>query len=263
MILYIFAFIFGAAIGSFLNVCIFRLPLEQSIVSPSSHCFSCKKPIAFYDNVPLISFIFLKGKCRHCKAPFSYQYPLVELLTGILAFASVLMWGFTINALSVFIFLAALIAITFIDIEYKIIPDVISLPGILYGLLAALVLPRISFLDSFFGVLLGGGSLLLVAGLYYLLTKQEGMGLGDVKLLAMMGAFLGWQSILFIVMIGSMTGAVIGIVAMLIKKKDRKYAIPFGPFLSLGAVSYLFFGQDIISWYVNIQLWLGSFLSRQ
>lgn len=259
MILYIFAFIFGTAVGSFLNVCIFRLPLEQSIVNPSSHCFSCKKPIPFYDNIPLISFILLQGKCRHCKAPFSGQYPLVEFLTGMVALACVLRWGFTLNTLSIFIFVAALIVITFIDFEHKIIPDVISLPGILYGLLAALVLPRITFVESLLGALLGGGSLLLVAGFYYLLTKQEGMGLGDVKLLAMMGAFLGWQSILFIIMIGSITGAAIGVAAMVIKKKDRKYAIPFGPFLSLGAVAYLFYGQEIIYWYMNFQFWLGNF----
>ena len=259
MILYIFAFIFGTAVGSFLNVCIFRLPLDKSIVKPSSHCFSCKKPIPFYDNIPLVSFILLQGKCRHCKVPISYQYPLVELLAGIGALACVFRWGFTLNALSIFIFVAALIVITFIDFEHKIIPDVISIPGILYGLLAALVLPRISFFDSLLGGLLGGGSLLVVAGFYYLLTKQEGMGLGDVKLLAMMGAFLGWQSILFIIMIGSITGAVIGVGAMVIKKKDRRYAIPFGPFLSLGAAAYLFYGQEIIYWYMNFQLWLGNF----
>ena len=222
MILYIFSFVFGTAVGSFLNVCIFRLPLKKSIVSPPSHCLSCKKPISFYDNIPLISFILLQGKCRHCKTSFSYQYPLVELLTGIIAFACVLRWGFTLNTLGIFIFVAALIVITFIDFEHKIIPDVISLPGIAYGLVTALLLQRISFVDSLLGVLLGGGSLLLVAGLYYLFTKQEGMGLGDVKLLAMMGAFLGWQSIVFIIMIGSITGAVIGIAAMVIKKQDRK-----------------------------------------
>jgi leader peptidase (prepilin peptidase)/N-methyltransferase len=183
----------------------------------------------------------------------------VELLTGIVALACVLKWGFTINALSIFIFVAALIVITFIDFEHKIIPDVISIPGILYGLIIALVLQRVSFIDSLLGGLLGGGSLLLVAGVYYLLTKQEGMGLGDVKLLAMMGAFLGWQSILFIIMIGSITGAVIGIAAMVIKKKGRRYAIPFGPFLSLGAVSYLFLGKEIIFWYMNFQIWLVHF----
>jgi leader peptidase (prepilin peptidase)/N-methyltransferase len=182
---------------------------------------------------------------------------MVELLTGIFALGCFLKWGFTLNALSIFIFVSALIVITFIDFEHKIIPDVISLPGILYGLVAALVLHRISFVDSLLGGLLGGGSLLLVAGFYYFFTKQEGMGLGDVKLLAMMGAFLGWQSILFIIMIGSITGAAIGIAAMVIKKKDRRFAIPFGPFLSLGAVAYLFYGQEIIYWYMNFQIWLA------
>ena len=256
MISLVFAFVFGAVVGSFLNVCIFRLPQEQSIVLPSSHCLSCKRPIAFYDNIPLISFIVLQGKCRNCKTPLSYQYPLVELLTGVTSLACIIKWGVTFNALSIFIYIAALIVITFIDFEHKIIPDVISLPGILYGLLLSLVLSRITFLDSLLGVLLGGGSLLLVAGVYYLLTKQEGMGLGDVKLLAMMGAFLGWKSILFIIMIGSFTGAVIGIAVMLIKHKGRRYAIPFGPFLSLGAVCYIFYGKEIIFWYMNFQVWL-------
>jgi leader peptidase (prepilin peptidase)/N-methyltransferase len=256
MIPLLFAFVFGAVVGSFLNVCIFRLPEDLSIVFPSSHCFSCKKPVAFYDNIPIVSFILLQARCRNCKTPLSYQYPLVELLTGLAALACIVKWGITLNALSIFLFVAALIVITFIDFAHKIIPDVISLPGILYGLLIALVLPKITFLDSLLGALLGGGSLLLVAGVYYLLTKQEGMGLGDVKLLAMMGAFLGWQSILFIIMIGSFTGAVIGIAVMLIKQKDRRYAIPFGPFLSLGAVGYLFYGNEIIYWYMNFQVWI-------
>lgn len=256
MIFPLFAFVFGVVVGSFLNVCIFRLPLDQSIVFPSSHCFSCKKPVAFYDNIPLVSFILLQGKCRNCRTPLSYQYPMVELLTGVAALACILKWGITLNALTIFLFVASLIVITFIDFAHKIIPDVISLPGILYGLILSLVLQRITFLDSLLGALLGGGSLLLVAGAYYLLTKQEGMGLGDVKLLAMMGAFLGWESILFIIMIGSFTGALIGIAVMLIKQKDRRYAIPFGPFLSLGAVSYLFYGKEIVSWYMHFQLWL-------
>ena len=256
MIPLLFSFIFGAVVGSFLNVCIYRLPLCQSIVSPASHCFACKKPIAFYDNIPLISFLLLQGKCRNCRTPFSYQYPLVELMTGCMSLACLVTWGLTLTAFCTFIFIAALIVVAFIDLEHKIIPDTISLPGIVYGLLLSLLLPRITFLDSILGTVLGGGSLLLVAGVYYLLTKHEGMGLGDVKLLAMMGAFLGWKSILFIIMVGSFTGATIGIVIMLFKRKDRRYAIPFGPFLSLGAVSYLFYGNEIIYWYLQSHLWL-------
>ena len=258
MIPLIFSFLFGAAIGSFLNVCIYRLPEHQSIVRPASHCLSCKQPIAFYDNIPLISFLVLKGKCRNCKIPLSYQYPLVELLTACMSLACLITWGVTLTAFFTFIFIAALIVVTFIDLEHKIIPDIISLPGIVYGLVLSLLLPRITFIDSVLGTAIGGGSLLLVAGVYYLLTKHEGMGLGDVKLLAMMGAFLGWKSILFIIMVGSFTGAIVGIVIMLLKRKDRRYAIPFGPFLSLGAVSYLFYGKEIIYWYLQSHLLLRN-----
>ena len=252
----IFAFIFGLILGSFLNVCIYRVPLHQSIVFPVSHCCSCKKPIAFYDNIPLVSFFVLRGACRHCKAAISYQYPIVEFLTGLLSLACMIKWGIGFSYAVSLAFCSALIVVTFIDLQHQIIPDVISLPGIICGLLLSLIIPSLSFLDSLLGAALGGGSLLIVAGAYYLLTRQEGMGLGDVKLLAMMGAFLGWRSILFIIMLGSFTGALVGVVLMIKKKKDRRYAIPFGPFLSLGAVSYLLYGQHIIDWYIHVQLWI-------
>ena len=252
----IFSFIFGIILGSFLNVCIHRLPLHQSIVFPASHCCSCKKPIAFYDNIPLLSFIMLRGACRHCKAPISYQYPIVELLTGLLSLACMFTWGVGLPYAVSLAFCAALIVVSFIDLEHQIIPDSISLPGILCGLILSFFTPSLTFLDSLLGAALGGGSLLIIAGGYYLITRQEGMGLGDVKLLAMMGAFLGWQSILFIIMVGSFSGALVGIAVMIKKKKDRRYAIPFGPFLSLGAVSYLLYGQQIIDWYIQLQLWI-------
>lgn len=253
------SFIFGTMVGSFLNVCIFRLPTHQSVVTPSSHCPSCKHPIAFYDNIPIISFIILRGKCRKCKTPISYQYPLVELLAGFLSLIFMIQHGLSLNYFVYFIFSAALLAITVIDIKHQIIPDSISLPGIGVGLLISLLVPQLTFLDSLIGTVLGGGSLLLVAGVYYLFTKNVGMGLGDVKLLAMMGAFLGWRSILFIIMVGSFSGALLGIAMMLIQKKDRRYAIPFGPFLSLGALSYLMYGQETIRWYIQFNLWIKGF----
>ena len=257
----IFSFIFGTFIGSFLNVCIFRLPAHQSVVTPSSHCPSCKHPIAFYDNIPLISFIILRGKCRKCKASISYQYPLVELLTGLLSLIFVIKCGFlSLNYFVYFIFSAALLAITVIDIQHKIIPDIISLPGIIVGLIISFFVPHLTFLDSLIGAVVGGGSLLLVAGGYYLFTKHEGMGLGDVKLLAMMGAFLGWKSILFIIMVASFSGALVGITMMLLQKKGRKYAIPFGPFLSLGALSYLLYGGEIIRWYIQLHFWIRDLI---
>ena len=257
----IFSFIFGTFIGSFLNVCIFRLPAHQSVVTPSSHCLSCNNPISFYDNIPFISFIILRGKCRKCKASISYQYPLLELLTGLLSLIFVIKCGFlSLNYFVYFIFSAALLTITVIDIQHQIIPDIISLPGIIVGLVISFFVPHLTFLDSLIGAVVGGGILLLVAGGYYLITKHEGMGLGDVKLLAMMGAFLGWKSILFIIMVASFSGALVGITMMLLQKKDRKYAIPFGPFLSLGALSYLLYGGEIIRWYIQLHFWIRNLI---
>ncbi len=256
--LLLFSFVLGAVIGSFLNVCIYRLPLRQSVVMPPSHCFACNEPIAWYDNIPIISFLLLGGKCRNCKTPIAYQYPLVELLTGITAVACTLKWGYSIDTVAYFVFVAALIVVAFIDLKNQIIPDLVSLPGIVCGLVFSLLSSHLTFIDSLLGVVIGGGSLLLVAAVYYLLTKQEGMGIGDVKLLGMIGSFLGWKSILFIVMMASLTGALVGIAVMMVKRKSRKYAIPFGPFLSLGAVSYLFFGREITTWYLHCHLWVGQ-----
>ena len=256
-----FSFIFGTFVGSFLNVCIFRLPAHQSVVTPSSHCLSCKHPIAFYDNIPLISFIILRGKCRKCKAAISYQYPLVELLSGFLSLIFVIKCGFlSLDYFVYFLFSAALLVITVIDIQHQIIPDIISLPGIAVGLVISFFVPHLTFLDSLIGAVAGGGILLLVAGGYYLFTKREGMGLGDVKLLAMMGAFLGWKSILFIIMVASFSGTLVGITVMLLQKRDRRYAIPFGPFLSLGALSYLLYGRAIIYWYIQLYFWIRDLM---
>jgi leader peptidase (prepilin peptidase) / N-methyltransferase len=246
----IFSIIFGALIGSFLNVCIYRLPREESIVTPGSHCPSCNQPIRFYDNIPLISYSFLRGKCRNCRHPISLQYPLVEGISALSSLLLFLRFGPSWSYLAYFAFAAALIAITVIDLHYQIIPDLISLPGIGAGLLVSLVIPQITFFNSLFGVLLGGGSLFLVATVYQWLFKREGMGGGDVKLLAMIGAFLGWKAVILTIFLSSLIGSVTGVVLMLIKGKDFKYAIPFGPFLSLGAILALFYGERIIHWYL-------------
>jgi leader peptidase (prepilin peptidase)/N-methyltransferase len=214
------------------------------------------QPIAYYDNIPIISFIILRGKCRKCKAPLSYQYPLVEFLAGLFSLIFMIKYGVSLYYIVCFILSAALLTITIIDIKHQIIPDIITLPGIAVGLLISFLIPNLTFLDSLIGTVVGGGCLLLVRGGYYLFTKTEGMGMGDVKLLAMMGAFLGWKSILFIIMVASFSGAMVGITVMLLKKKDRRYAIPFGPFLSLGALSYLLYGQEIIRWYIKLNIWI-------
>jgi leader peptidase (prepilin peptidase)/N-methyltransferase len=244
--------IFGAIIGSFLNVCIYRLPKGESIIFPGSHCPHCQRSIPFYDNIPLVSYLLLRGKCRYCKSPISLQYPLVE---GVTAFSSFLLFSrfwISWSYFFYFLFIASLIVITVIDLYHQIIPDVISLPGIAVGLVASFILPQLTFLNSLIGVLLGGGSLFLVATFYQWLFKREGLGGGDVKLLAMIGAFLGWRAVILTILLGSLIGSIIGIIMMMVKGKDLKYAIPFGPFLSLGAAVSLFCGQTIITWYLHL-----------
>ena len=249
---HIVSIIFGALIGSFLNVCIFRLPKEESIVWPGSHCPHCKKPIEFYDNIPLVSYLLLRGRCRYCKEPISIQYPLVEGITALSSLFLLMKFGVTLSYLIYFAFVAALIVITVIDLHHQIIPDVISLPGIGVGLLASLVTPQITLFNSLIGILLGGGSLFFVATVYQWLFKREGMGGGDVKLLAMIGAFLGWKAVILTILLSSLIGSITGIIIMVLKGKDFKYAIPFGPFLSLGAVIALFYGPSLINWYLYL-----------
>jgi len=263
---YILSFIFGTVIGSFLNVCIYRLPKEESIVYPGSHCTLCNEPISFYNNIPILSYLFLRGKCSKCNSKISFRYPLVEILTGLLFLATVWSFGLSIETLFYLIFISALIPITFIDLEHMIIPNVITYPGIIVGILYNalktdwnyslelinnfslgmqnffLLLSEVPILDSIFGVILGGGILLLIAYVYEVVKKRQGMGMGDVKLLAMIGAFFGWEGVLFVIFLGSILGSVIGISIIIAKRGDLKYALPFGPFLSIAAVIFIFTG---------------------
>jgi len=246
MILNCFSFIFGAVIGSFLNVCIFRIPDKTSIIKPLSQCPHCHHPVRFYDNIPIISFIMLRGKCRDCGGKISWRYPLVELITALLALLLFLQFGLTLKFLTFFIFTAVLIVITFIDLDHQIIPDVLTLPGIPIFFLLAIFVVKVPWLEALIGLLIGGGMLFAIAFIYQLITKREGMGGGDIKLLAMIGAFLGWKSLIFILLFSSFSGAIVGITAMIINKQDMKYAVPFGPFLSAAAVAYLFWGDAFI-----------------
>ena len=243
MFLNLFALVFGAVVGSFLNVCIFRLPAEASIVKPRSQCPYCHHPIRNRDNIPLISFIILRGKCRDCGGKISWHYPLVELITALLALLLFLKFSLTLNFLIFFIFTAVLIVITFIDLDHQIIPDILTLPGIPIFCLAAIFLLKIPWLEALLGLLIGGGILFTIAFVYELISKREGMGGGDIKLLAMIGGFFGWKSLIFILLFSSFSGAMVGITAMIIKKQDMKYAVPFGPFLSAAAIAYLFSGD--------------------
>jgi len=245
------AFIFGICIGSFLNVCIFRLPEGRSIVHPASACMACARPIRWYDNIPVLSYILLRGRCRRCGSRFSVRYPLVELMTGLLAAALCRRFGCSFEAGVYFVFAAALTVVTFIDIDHRIIPDIITLPGIPLGLAAAFGPTQLGWPDALFGILCGGGSLLAVAWLYRLMTGKEGMGGGDIKLLAMIGAFVGWKGVLLTIFTASAVGTFTGLLLMVRLKKNMKLAIPFGPFLAIGAMLHLFFGEAIIAWYLG------------
>ena len=255
---YIFVFIFGAVVGSFLNVCVCRLPKNESIVFPPSHCPNCDYRIPWYDNIPIISYLILAGKCRSCKSRISFQYPLVELINALLTLFLFIRFGPSLAFMVLFLFCSSMVVITFIDLEHQIIPDVISLPGIIVGFSFSFFIPQLGWLNSLIGIAVGGGSLWLVATGYELITKKEGMGGGDIKLLAMMGAFFGWKAVPFIIFTSSLTGSLIGITLMLVQKKDSKLAIPFGPFLALGALLYIFFGKQVIHWYLGLSGGLGG-----
>ncbi|MGD9105358.1 MAG: A24 family peptidase [Desulfobacterales bacterium] len=245
-------FIFGICIGSFLNVCIYRLPTSKSIVEPlHSICPSCNSHIRFYDNIPVLSYLWLKGRCRRCNAPISFRYPTVELMSACMAMGLFFKFGLSLESLVYFVFISSLLVITFIDLDHQIIPDIITLPGIPMGLVASFVLPTITFKASVLGLVLGGGSLWFVAWAYNLIARRDGMGGGDIKLLAMIGTIIGWKGVIFTIFASSVIGSCIGITMMLIKNKDMKFAIPFGPFLSIGAAAYVFFGSQIIAWYFS------------
>ena len=246
------AFVFGACIGSFLNVCIYRLPLEQSVVFPSSHCFSCGTDLAWYDNIPLLSYLMLWGRCRTCKTSFSSRYFFVEMLTGLLAVLVAYRFGLSWATAGFFLFTAALVVITFIDLDHQIIPDVISLPGVVIGVAFSLINPYVSWTSSLIGAAIGAGILLAIALGYQALTGREGMGGGDVKLLAMIGAFLGWHSVPFTLLFASFLGSAVGLATMIYQNSDSKLALPFGPFLAFGALCYLFFGNELINWYFGL-----------
>lgn len=246
-LLHFLFFILGLLWGSFFNVCISRLPQEKSVIWGRSKCPKCEDLIPWFCNIPLLSYIALKGKCRTCKASISFEYPGVELISGLMFVGLFHHYGFSKELFSSLIFCSALLVISVIDIHHQIIPDEISLPGIILGFVFALWTGKITWIESLLGIILGGGSFLLVAWGYEKLAKREGLGGGDIKLLGMIGAWLGVQSLLVVIVLSSLLGSIVGIGAMIFQKKDFKTAIPFGPFLALGAIVYLFFGNEIQS----------------
>ncbi len=248
----LFLFFIGACIGSFLNVCIFRLPEGKSVVSPPSACPSCGHRIRWWENIPVLSFILLRQKCSNCGSRISLQYPAIEAINGIFYVLLWLKFGTTPSTLVYCIFFSALLVITVIDLRHYIIPDVISLPGIAAGFAASFLIPGMTWLDSIMGIVLGGGILFAVAWGYYLLTGREGMGGGDIKLLAMIGAFLGWKAVPAIIFFSALVGSIVGVGTMVMNKKDRHHALPYGPFLAGAAIFYLFYGREIIQWYLRL-----------
>ncbi len=250
-LLSIFSFVFGACIGSFLNVCIYRIPEGKSIVSPPSACPRCGYRIPFYDNIPILSYIILRGRCRRCQVHIPFRYPMVEMITGLASLAVFIKYGPTMASAVYFLFIAVLLVITFIDIDHQIIPDILSLPGIPLFFLLGFMVPFVTWKDALIGILAGGGSLYAVALVYQLLTGRDGMGGGDIKLLAMIGALVGWQGILFTIFFSSLSGTLVGVLLTLPAGRSMKSRLPFGPFLAAGAIAYLFFGTEVIRWYLG------------
>lgn len=251
-LIFIYAVVVGLCVGSFLNVCIYRLPASKSIVHPGSECPECGKGIRFYDNIPVVSYLILRGRCRNCHTRIPFRYALVEIITGLCAFFVVFKFGTSIQSLIYFVFIAALIVVVFIDIDHKIIPNRITLPGIPVCFAASFALPDVSVQESLLGILAGGGSLFVIAWGYKKITRKDGMGGGDIKLLAMIGALIGWKGVLFTIYFASIIGTCAGLVIILQRRKNLKFAIPFGPFLSLGATIYIFFGEVITEWYFRL-----------
>ena len=241
---------FGAIVGSFLNVCIHRLPRGKSIVWPASACPACGRELSWFENVPIISYTLLGGRCRSCRAPISMRYPVVELVTALLFAACAWAYGPTLLFVSRVLFGSALVVLFAIDLEHHLLPNVVTLPGIIVGFVFSLFLPP-GWVDSLIGLVVGGGGLFLIAEGYYRLRREEGLGMGDVKMLAMIGAFLGWKLTIVTLMMASLAGSIIGVLLIATRRGDMKYALPFGTFLALGAAVAGTVGPRLIDWYLG------------
>lgn len=245
------AFLLGTMVGSFLNVCIHRLPKDESIVFPGSRCPACQTPIRPWDNIPLVSFALLRGRCRACGDPIAWRYPLVEGLTGILFALTVAYFGVTLQAALLLAFLGGLVVVSFIDVDHQVIPNVVTLPGIPLGLLGGLLVGEPPFLDRLIGALAGAGFLYLVLLYGGVVYGQDAMGEGDLNLIALVGAFLGWRAVVVTILVACLVGSAVGLGLMASGRLARRQHMPFGPFLALGAVVALFWGQALIGWYLS------------
>jgi len=247
-----FVFLLGICIGSFLNVCIYRIPRNQSIVFPGSRCPLCETRLKAFDLIPLLSFLLLKGKCRHCGSPVSKRYFFVELLTGLVFISVYIRYGLTLQTPVFWILASILIAASFIDYEFHIIPNGLVLTGFITALSANFAGYNISFLNGVYGLAVGGGFLGVVALASILLLKKEGMGGGDIKLMAMVGLFIGWQATALALMLSVLLAALVSLVLMSLKLLKRGDHIPFGPFLAIGSFAAILYGTEIITWYILI-----------
>jgi len=272
-LLSLIAFPFGLIIGSFLNVVIHRVPRGESVVTPRSHCPHCNHPIAWYENVPLLSYLALRGRCRECRAPISPRYLLVELLTGLMFAGLAAVFAFEPPFFKYALFASMIIALMFIDLHERLLPDVITFPGMAAGLVLALFVPvedggarfllavaglrgapgpLVSLSEALLGGAVGAGVLWLVAELYFRLRRREGLGFGDVKLMALVGIFLGMKSALLTIFLGSLAGSVIGGSYMLVHRKGTQYELPFGTFLGMMALFAMVWGREIVDWYLAL-----------
>ena len=240
--------VLGLAVGSFLNVCIYRLPRGESLVTPASRCPKCGRPLRWFDNIPVISWVLLRGRCGQCHAAISVQYPIIEIVTAVVWVMVALLTPPGWLLASRLILGTALIVLFMIDLEHQLLPNAITLPGIVVGLALSFVAPP-GPVDSLIGIAVGGGVLYAIAAAYYFLRKEEGMGMGDVKMLAMIGAFLGWRAVLLTLVLSSFAGAVLGVVIMAWRRGDLRYALPFGTFLALAAFVAMVAGDAILAWY--------------
>src|ERR1700733_14144887 len=266
-------FVLGLLIGSFLNVCIVRIPAGKSIVLPASACPKCGAPIKPYDNIPVLSFLFLGGKCRGCRTKISPMYPTVELLNGVLYLVCFLAFGMTLETLKWAIFASLLLILVFTDLRERILPDVINFTGFAIALVLSLFLPPsdgsaqwlatryfdfpppmpvISLADAIFGAAFGSGVLWAISEGYFRLRKREGMGLGDVKMMLMAGAFLGLKRTVLTILLVSILGNIIGVAFIAIRRKGSDYELPFGTFLGAGALIVVFFGTPFVNWYMSL-----------
>jgi leader peptidase (prepilin peptidase)/N-methyltransferase len=246
----VWAALLGLLIGSFLNVCVYRLPLGLSLVYPPSHCPACQRRLSWYENIPILSWVALRGKCRTCRHPISIVYPLVEVTTAAI-FAIGYWWYGPTPLLAIrLLFACAMIVLFMIDLEHRILPNRITIPGIVAGFVFSLF-SEPGWVSSLLGIAVGGGSLLAVSEAYYRVRHEEGLGMGDVKMLAMIGAFLGWQLALLTLVLSSILGSVVGVSILILRKESLKYALPFGTFLAVAALVASLAGDALIAWYLG------------